>query len=104
MSDYLASLGPALFQAGAGGIILSVMNLYEDSRKAVSDRVPKDGYFWLFFVFWPLAGAFLAYIYVASGYKIDGMLAFTLGLSAPTTIQSLMQKAVTSRPPNNAEE
>jgi hypothetical protein len=104
MSDYLVSLGPSLFQAGAGGFLLSFMNLYEDSRRAVSDRVPKDGYFWLFFGFWPIAGALLAYIYVSSGYKIDGMLAFTLGLSAPTTIQALMQKAVTNRPPKDAEE
>ena len=46
------------------------------------------------FCFWPFAGGFLAYICLASGYKINGMLAFTTGLTAPTALQTLMSKAV----------
>jgi hypothetical protein len=98
----MENLWPPLLQAALGGFLLSVMNFYEDSRKPKNQRVEKDGLFWLFVFVWPVVGAILAYIYIASGYKIDGMLAFTLGLTAPTTVQSLMQKVV-SNPPRNAE-
>lgn len=92
-----------LVQAALGGFILSFMNLYEDSRKPKNQRVDKDALWWLFFFFWPVAGCVLAYIYIASGYKIDGMLAFTLGLTAPTTLQAMIHKVVASGPPARAE-
>lgn len=92
-----------LLHAALGGLVLNFMNLYEDYRKPKNQRVDKDGLWWLFFFFWPIAGVILAYIYISSGYKIDGMLAFTLGLSAPTTLQAMIQKVVTSGPPSKAE-
>jgi len=44
------------------------MNLYEDYQKPKTQRIEKDGLFVLFFCFWPVAGAVLAYVYIASGY------------------------------------
>ncbi len=81
-----------LLQAALGGFFLNMMNLYEDSRRPKTRRTRKDVLYWVLFVFWPLAGAGLAYIYIASGYHIDGMLAFTTGLTAPTVLQMLMAK------------
>lgn len=81
-----------LVHAALGGFFLNMMNLYEDSRRPKSKRTRKDLLYWVLFVFWPLAGAGLAYIYIASGYRIDGMLAFTTGLTAPTVLQTLMAK------------
>jgi len=40
-------------------------------------------------------GAGLAFIYIKSGYNVDGILAFTTGLSGPTILQTLMNKSVT---------
>ena len=53
--------------AGVGGFALSMMNLYEDSQKPKSKRIPKDFYFWLFFVFWPIAGAGYALLNLLEG-------------------------------------
>ena len=88
-----------LIQAAIGGFMLNMMNLYQESKKAKADRVPKDTLYWLFFAFWPIAGALLAYIYTASGYDIKGWLAFTTGLTVPTTIQSIIDKGTQSLNP-----
>lgn len=95
-------------QAAIGGFFLSMFNLYMDIQKPISDRIPKDFYFILFFFFWPFAGAALAYIYLSSGYDIKGWLAFTTGLTTPTTIQTVIQKGnqtiASVTPSNNVEE
>jgi hypothetical protein len=97
-----SSLFPPLFQAALGGIVLSIINLWEDYQKPKSRRVVKDRLYVFFFFVWPAIGVILAYVYVASGYKIDGMLAFTLGLTAPTT--AMIAKARhTDHPPPGAE-
>tara|TARA_B100000780_G_C21072089_1_gene431452 strand:- start:744 stop:1061 length:318 start_codon:yes stop_codon:yes gene_type:complete len=88
-----------LIQAGVGGFMLNMMNLYQESKLSTADRVPKDSLYWVFFIFWPMAGAFLAYIYLSSGYEISGWLAFTTGLTVPTTIQSIIDKGTTSSKP-----
>jgi hypothetical protein len=91
--------------AGAGGLILSMINLWEDTKKPRADRVPKDFFYWLFFVFWPIAGAGLAWIYVLDGSTLRPLLALSIGLSAPTTIQSMIAKvAIRPGPPEGAEE
>ena len=81
-----------ILTASFGGFCLNMMNLLEDSKKAKSKRVKKDSIYWIFFGFWPLLGGGLAAIYIRSGYNIDGILAFTTGLSAPTILQTLMTK------------
>ena len=97
-----------LIQAGIGGFMLNMMNLYQESKIPKSDRISKDGLYWVFFIFWPLAGAFLAYVYLSSGYEINGWLAFTTGLTVPTTVQSLIDKGTSSPAPisynNDVEE
>lgn len=86
----------ALFQAALGGFVLNMMNLYQDWHRPENRRINKDFLYWIFFAFWPLAGVILAYIYICSGYKIDGMLAFTTGLSAPSILQTLMARTRTT--------
>jgi hypothetical protein len=79
-----------------------MVNLWEDSKKPKADRVPKDFLYWLFFIFWPVAGAGLAWIYAIDGSTLRPLLAFSVGLSAPATIQSMIAKAATPKgsPPN----
>ncbi len=88
-----------LVQAAIGGFMLNMVNLYHESKIPKADRVAKDLLYWVFFLFWPLAGALLAYIYVSSGYKITGWLAFTTGLTAPATLQSIIDKSTASHLP-----
>jgi hypothetical protein len=91
--------------AGVGGFVLNMMNLLEDSKKAKAERVPKDALYWVFFVFWPFAGAGLAWLYVLDGSSLRPLLAFSIGLSAPATIQAMVAKAsIQSGPPPNAEK
>jgi len=92
----------SLTVAGAGGFVLNMVNLWEDSKKPVADRVAKDALYWLFFVFWPLAGAGLAWLYAIDGSSLRPLLAFSVGLSAPATVQTMVAKAV-SGPPFKAE-
>ncbi|MWB95526.1 hypothetical protein GON26_14240 [Flavobacterium sp. GA093] len=88
-----------IIQAAIGGFMLNMMNLYHEVKIPPSDRVRKDLLFWIFFLFWPIAGALLAYIYISSGYNIKGWLAFTTGLTVPTTIQSIIDKGSNSKVP-----
>jgi hypothetical protein len=71
--------------AGAGGFVLNMVNLWEDSKKAKAERVPKDTLYWIFFLFWPIAGAGLAWLYALDGSSLRPLLAFSIGLSAPDT-------------------
>jgi hypothetical protein len=91
--------------AAIGGIFLSFLNLYEDSQKPKNQRVEKDLLWTIFFFFWPVAGAVLTFVYKISGYEIHGLLAFTLGLTAPTTLHALAQRkvAISGTPPNSEE-
>lgn len=91
--DTIHDIIAPLCQAALGGFMLNMMNLYDDYKKPKSRRVIKDALYWTMFFFWPAAGSILAYIYTASGYKINGMLAFTTGLTAPTVLQTMMEKA-----------
>jgi hypothetical protein len=86
-----------IIQAMIGGFILNMMNVYEDHKKPKNRRVSKDTIYYVVFLFWPFAGGALAWIYMSSGYRIDGILAFTTGLTAPVVIQSMMQKAFRSK-------
>ena len=93
-----------LAAAAFGGLMLNLMSLWEDSKKAKADRAPKDELFWLFFFVWPGVGAALAYLYLLDGSTLRPLLAFSVGLSAPTTIRSLMSTAAhPAKPPESAE-
>lgn len=95
---------PILVAAAFGGLMLNLMNLWDDSKKAKADRAPKDSLFWFFFFVWPGVGAGLAYLYLLDGSTLRPLLAFSVGLSAPTTIRSLMSTAVhPAGPPKSAE-
>ena len=100
MSEIVQSVGIAAF----GGLMLNVMNLWEDSKKLKSDRVPKDALYWMFFAGWPVFGGALCYIYLLDGSTLRPLLSFSVGLSAPATIKSLMSTAISpTGPPANSE-
>jgi hypothetical protein len=91
--------------AAIGGFVLSMMNLWEDSKREKSKRVPKDLLYWLFFLFWPVVGGGLSWIYFLDGSTLRPLLALSMGLTAPTTIQAMINKTTrTNEPPPNAEE
>jgi hypothetical protein len=90
--------------ATVGGFMLNVMNLWEDSKKIKSDRTPKDSLYWFFFVGWPIFGGGLAYLYLLEGSSLKPILAFSVGLGAPTIIKNLMSTAAQpSAAPSDAE-
>ena len=88
--------------AGCGGFMLNMMNLWEDFKKQKTDRTPKDALYWTFFVAWPIIGGALAYLYLLDGSTLRPLLAFSVGLGAPTIIKNLMSTATQPRtgPPN----
>jgi len=79
--------------AATGGFFLNMLNLHQDSRRKKIDRTTKDILYFCMFLFWPIAGGVLGYIYVESGNTINSILAFHIGISAPTILQSLVDKA-----------
>lgn len=89
--------------AGFGGFMINVMNLWEETKKLKSDRVPKDALYWSFFVGWPFISAALAYIYILDGSKLHPSLAFSVGLGAPATLRAIATAAQPAGPPRNAE-
>jgi hypothetical protein len=93
----------SLVVAGAGGFVLNMVNLWEDSKKPAADRLTKDALYWVFFLFWPFAGAGLAWLYAVDGSSLRPLLAFSVGLSAPATVQAMVTKAVSGAPPLQAE-
>lgn len=98
-------LSSLIVVAGLGGFTLNMINLWEDSKKTASQRIPKDALYWVFFFFWPIAGAGLAWLYALDGSLLRPLLAFSIGLSAPTTIQAMVNKATLHPgPPLGAEE
>lgn len=98
MIEILASHPESLILAAVGGFFMNMMNLYEDSRRPKNQRTTKDALYWLFFLFWPLAGAVIASLYMLSQTELKGFSAFLAGLTAPSFIQSLMAK--TLHPPS----
>jgi hypothetical protein len=90
--------------AAVGGFMLNIMNLWEDSKRAKPERVPKDFLYWLFFILWPIIGGGLALVYYLDGSVLRPFASFTLGLGAPATLKALMSTAAQpSLPPPGAE-
>jgi hypothetical protein len=86
--------------ASMGGFVLNMINLWQDSKKPKNKRARKSWNYWIFFVFWPCAGGWLAWLYILDGSSLRPLLAFSIGLSAPTTLQAMAAKgAVSTEPP-----
>lgn len=93
-------LNHAFFQsitiAAFGGLALSLHNLYEDSQRPKSKRVDKDVMFVFFFIIWPFIGAGLCFLTLLEGSTLKPVLAFSIGLAAPTTLKA-MAKSTTAQ-------
>ena len=77
--------------AALGGLILNMMNLYQDQQRPKSQRTEKDSLYWVMFVFWPIGGGILAFVYLLDGSILRPILAFTVGITAPTTLQAMLR-------------
>ena len=77
--------------AALGGFMLNMMNLYQDQKRPKSMRPDRDTLYWVMFLFWPTAGGILAFVYLLDGSVIKPMLAFTMGITAPTTLQAMLR-------------
>lgn len=87
-----------------GGLLINVLNLWEDTKKIKADRVPKDLPYFMFWVIWPIVGGVLSYVYLREGSELTPFLALSIGVGAPTTIKSMMATATQlAGPPTNAE-
>ena len=85
-----AYTGP-IFLAALGGFMLNMMNLYQDLNRPKNLRTVKDSLYWVMFTFWPAAGAILAFVYLLDGSTLRPILSFTVGITAPTTLQAMLQ-------------
>lgn len=94
MFDILKNHPDSLILAAVGGFIMNMMNLHEDHKRPQNRRTIKDVLYWIFFCFWPFAGAFIAYLYMVSGTELKGFSAFFAGLTAPSFLQNLMAKTL----------
>ncbi|MBV1904675.1 MAG: hypothetical protein KUG75_01250 [Pseudomonadales bacterium] len=80
-----------IFLAALGGFVLNMMNLYQDQQRPKNQRTEKDVLYWVMFSFWPLAGGMLAFVYLLDGSTLRPILSFTVGITAPTTLQAMLQ-------------
>jgi hypothetical protein len=90
--------------AAAGGFVWNMMDLWGDGKKSADKRTSKDLRYWTFFVFWPCAGAALAWLYILDGSTLRPLLAFSVGLSISSTLQTMVAKAPPVPPPNKEEK
>src|SRR5437588_595201 len=79
---------PILVAAG-GALAVNLLNLAE-ALNLPKDQRPDfcDLAHWVPYLIFPLLGAFVAYVYVASDYDIKPVLALQLGASAPLIIKA----------------
>src|SRR5712692_2666928 len=94
MLSRLTGNAEALALAAIGGFFMNMMNLYQDQKRPPSKRTKKDCLYWIFFIFWPVAGAVITYVYLATGTTLQGFSAFLAGLTAPGFLQNLMEKTI----------
>lgn len=76
----------------AGGLVHNMLNLYKEIKLDKKQRCKKDFLYWIFFMFWPLAGGLINYLYITDGCILKAWPAFTTGLTAPTFLQALISK------------
>lgn len=84
--------------------MLNLMNLWEDSKRTKSERVPKDALYWLFFVLWPFIGGGLSFVYYLDGSVLRPLASFSLGLGAPATLKALMSTAAIPSTPQTDDD
>jgi hypothetical protein len=90
--------------AGAGGFVLNMLALWQEGKKPKAMRPRKDFNYWIFFIFWPCAGAGLAWLYILDGSSLRPLLAFSVGLSAPATLQAMASKTGAVPAPPESEQ
>ena len=90
--------------AGAGGFVWNMMDLWEDGKKPVDKRMLKDLRYWTFFIFWPCAGAALAWLYILDGSTLRPLLSFSIGLSISSTLQTMVAKTLPIPPPDKEQK
>ena len=76
--------------AAFGGLSVNLLNLAEAAHLP-SDRRPdfSDPLYWLAFPIGALLGAFVGYVYLASGFDIKPVLAVHLGASSPLVLRAM---------------
>ncbi len=86
-----------------GGLVLNVMNIIQDQKRHQNQKVVKDFMYWIIFGFWPILGAVLVFTYMVSGINVNGLMALTTGVTAPTTVQAMIDKTLGSNLVNTEE-
>lgn len=80
----------SIMLAAAGGLIINVLKLFEMIKIPKRERYDlKDWIYWVQFLFWPLVGALLAYVYENTSGDLTPMLALNVGVSSPLIIGAM---------------
>lgn len=91
-----------LILAGVGAIAINLLTLAEAHNLPPEDRPNlKEPLYWVSYVIAGALGAFVAYVYLASGFQFKPLLAVHLGASSPLIIRAMasaVPKAVVPPP------
>jgi hypothetical protein len=86
----LNNMSTSIIYIAAGGSLavnllnlLEALNLPKDQRPSFGDFV-----YWVPYIIYPILGAFVAYVYLASGFEIKPVLALQVGASAPLILRA----------------
>jgi hypothetical protein len=79
----------AVLVAAGGGFAITLLN-FAEAVNLPKDRRPdfQEIVYWVQGAIYPALGAFVAYVYVASGYDIKPVLALQVGASAPLILRA----------------
>jgi hypothetical protein len=84
-------LWPVLF-ATLGALAVKLLELLELGKIPKTERPDLcDWVYWASFLFMPLLGGFVAYMYVASDVDLKPILACNVGISAPLILRAMAQ-------------
>jgi len=81
-----------------GGFAINLVSIVE-LQNVPKERWPnfKNALYLLPFIIWPILGVGLVYVYASAPHiKLDPILAFNVGISAPLIIKSMAQAIPTS--------
>ncbi len=83
-------ISQAVILAFLGGIALDALNICE-LQNVPKERRPnfKDVLYWLPYIFWPILGGFLGYLFDDDRAPLSKIVAFQIGLSAPLILRAL---------------
>jgi hypothetical protein len=78
-----------IYIAAGGSLAVNLLNLLE-ALNLPKDRRPifRDLAYWVPYIIYPILGAFVAYVYLASGFEIKPVLALQVGASAPLILRA----------------